>query len=370
MIKGKLCLIFNAAPKYREAIYSLIDEEYDCDWYFGPTHSGIKEMDFNILKNVNHYKIWGNPQASYWQRGIISLLFRRKYNVFLMTAESRSITDYLFFLIARILGKRVYVWTHGWYGKETRYEAAIKHWMFNQVTGIFVYGNYARNLMVDNGIDPKKIYTIHNSLDHEKQLQIREHIQKSDIYKEHFKNEYPTIIFIGRLTLVKKLGMLVQALADLRNKGKYYNLIFVGDGPEKSHLIELALKFGLSDNIWFYGSCYDEDENAKLIYNADVCVSPGNVGLTAIHVMTFGCPVITHNSFKLQMPEFEAITPGRTGDFFTIDDVGSLMDTISLWFVNNVHRREAIRQYCYDEIDNNWTPEFQMKVIRENLYNA
>ena len=138
----------------------MIDNEYDCDWYFGPTHSGIKELDFNALRNVSHYKIWGNSQRLYWQRGIIPILFK-KYSVFLMTAESRSLTDYLFFLIARILGKRVYAWTHGWYGKETRIEEKIKLWMFKQVTGIFVYGNYARKLMINRGIAPKKIHTIH-----------------------------------------------------------------------------------------------------------------------------------------------------------------------------------------------------------------
>ena len=77
MISGRLCLIFNAAPRYREAIYKLIDNEYDCDWYFGPTHSGIKELDFNLLGNVSHYKICGDPQRLYWQKGIIPILFKK-----------------------------------------------------------------------------------------------------------------------------------------------------------------------------------------------------------------------------------------------------------------------------------------------------
>ena len=60
------------------------------------------------------------------------------------------------------------------------------------------------------------------------------------------------------------------------------------------------------------GECYSEETNAKLIYNADLCVAPGNIGLTAIHVMMFGCPAITHNDFKWQMPEFEAIKSMET----------------------------------------------------------
>ena len=53
----------------------------------------------------------------------------------------------------------------------------------------------------------------------------------------------------------------------------------------------------LQDQIWFYGACYDESKLGELIFNADLCVSPGNVGLTAVHSMGYGTPVITHNNF-------------------------------------------------------------------------
>ena len=54
--KKKLCLIYNTAPRYREAIFKAIDQEFDCDWYFGPTKTDIKEMDTSLLKNVKYYK--------------------------------------------------------------------------------------------------------------------------------------------------------------------------------------------------------------------------------------------------------------------------------------------------------------------------
>lgn len=83
-------------------------------------------------------------------------------------------------------------------------------------------------------------------------------------------------------------------------------------------ILKKCIRERVDKNVWFYGSCYDEQTNAELIYNADMCVAPGNVGLTAIHAMTFGCPVITHSDFKWQMPEFEAIHPGKTGDFSSV----------------------------------------------------
>lgn len=366
MIK-KLCVIYNTAPRYREAIFKAIDEEYDCEWYFGETKSDIKEMDLSLLKHACYYKYYGKPSKLYWKKGILPLLFKKENRTFLSLAESHSLTDYFFFGLARFMKKKVYVWTHGWYGKESRLEAALKKWMFRQVNGIFVYSNYGRNLMIKEGIPAEKIFTIHNSLHYDQQKALREAIAPSNIYREHFGNDNSTIIFIGRLTKVKKLDMVVDALANLNVKGEKYNLVFVGDGVERQNLEAKVYAMGLQHNVWFYGACYDEKQNAELIYNADLCVSPGNVGLTAMHALVFGCPVITHNCFKWQMPEFEAIKAGATGAFFEMDNVAALTECISKWFAEKSDKRDEVRQACFNEIDTQWNPYYQMNVIKNNL---
>lgn len=365
----KLCMIYNTAPLYREAVFRAIDKEYDCDWYFGETKSDIKEMDTSLLKNVTYYKSYGNPNKVYWKKGVLRLLFRKKYQTFFMLAEVRSITDWLFFGLAFTFfpKKYIYIWTHGWYGKETGIDAKMKLWLYRHVTGIFVYGDRARKLLIEQGISEKKLFAIHNSLDYDLQKQLRERIKPSNIYKDHFQNEYPTIIFIGRLTKVKKLDMLIDALFLLREKQDLYNLVFVGDGIESVYLKDQVKKYHLENQVWFYGSCYDEFVNAKLIYNADLCVSPGNVGLTAMHSLMFGCPVITHSCFQWQMPEFEAIQAKKTGDFFKMNDTVDLVAVINRWFYLNSNKREEVRKACFNEIDKRWNPDYQLKIIKQNL---
>lgn len=114
---------------------------------------------------------------------------------------------------------------------------------------------------------------------------------------------------------MKKLDQIVEAVGILKQKGENYNIAFVGDGEIRQSLEVEVAKYQLQDNVWFYGPCFDEKINAELIYNADLCVAPGNIGLTAMHVLMFGCPAISHNNFKCQMPEFESIIPGHTGAF-------------------------------------------------------
>ena len=233
-------------------------------------------------------------------------------------------------------------------------------------SGTFVYGDRAKKLMVENGMNGEKIWPIHNCLNHDAHLTIRKELCETHVYKDRFGNDKPNLIFIGRLTPVKKLDMVVQALKICKDKGCLYNMTFIGDGPMREMIENEVKQNGLQDNVWFYGACHDEKKNGELIYNADLCVSPGNVGLTAVHCMTFGTPVITNNDFSHQMPEFETIKQGKTGDFFENNNAENLADIIIRWFRANKDR-QGIRRNCYDVIDNEWTPEYQINIMKEHL---
>ena len=159
--------------------------------------------------------------------------------------------------------------------------------------------------------------------------------------------------------------MRAMKLSD--EKGKNYNLTLIGGGNEKNKLEALTNEMDLENRVWFYGPCYDEKELGNLIYNADLCVAPGNIGLTAMHTLVFGTPAITHNCFKWQMPEFEAIKDGKTGTFFAMDNVEDLSRAIDDWFDQKKDHREEVRQNCMDEIDQFWTPEYQMSVFKQYI---
>lgn len=362
----KICLIYNFAQHYRTEIFQRLDQNFDIDFYFGDKYLDVKKMDYSLLKGKVEEVHNGRIGPFLYQTKVLSLL--RKYDVFLMIGETHSITTWMFMFLSKFYPKkRVYFWCHGWYGKETKVESFMKHILDRMPTGLFIYGNYAKGLMIKEGFDEKKLHVIHNSLAYSKQLETRKQLAPNNLYGEHFGNEDPVLLFVGRLEPVKKLDMILQAMAICRKRGQYYNLIFIGDGHEKERLKALTGELRLNERVWFYGPCYDEGVLGNLIYNSDVCIAPGNIGLTAMHCMVFGTPAITHNCFKWQMPEFEAIHDGVTGTFFTMDDVQSLADSIDHWFATNKNYREEVRRNCMNEIDAHWTPEYQMKVFKQYL---
>lgn len=364
----KLCLLYNYAQHYRYNIFSLMEKELNCDFVFGNSMSDVKKIDYSLLKNFvkevsNRY--FFNGRISY-QVGVIGLL-KKNYSSFIVLGDFTCISTWLFLLRAKVIkGKKVFLWTHGWYGRESFLKCIIKKIFFGLADGVFLYGNYARNLMIQNGIKSSKLFVIHNSLDYTRHITIRNTLTYSDIYKSHFKNDFKNLFFIGRLTFVKQLDLILFALQGLKTNGLNYNLTFIGNGEANIFLRELVNRLGLSENVWFFGECYDESVIAKMIYNADLCVSPGNVGLTAIHSMVFGTPVLTHNCFKNQMPEFEAIKEGVTGGFFNYGNVDSLMTSITKWFCESTNR-DKTRSNCMKEIDSEWNPEFQINIFKRQL---
>src|SRR5690606_13498504 len=145
--------------------------------------------------------------------------------------------------------------------------------------------------------------------------------------------------------------------------GKYINLCIIGDGIERKPLEQMVETLKLNKQISFVGSLYDEKLIADYIYNADICVSPGNVGLTAMHALVFGTPVITNDSFDYQMPEFEAIEVGVSGDFFQDSNADNLARKIELWIESQTDR-EKIRHQCIKKIDLFYNPNYQLKIIK------
>jgi glycosyltransferase involved in cell wall biosynthesis len=364
MRNKKICCIFNYAPHYRYSVYQKMAETFDVNYYFGDKliESGqIKKIEYSQLKGFkgeftikiySHFVIW---------KGLLNLLLKH-YDIYVLTGRTKVINQWVFLFLCKIFNKKTYNWWHGFApGHQLKGFRRIKEkFFFSLFSGHLIYGDKARLYMEEIGFLPEKMNTIYNSLDYDKSLIFRKAPLENPIYHEHFKNSAPTLIFIGRLTKVKKLEMLIEAYYQLEKQGMLLNLVFVGDGPEKDTLEKMA---DGDKRIWFHGALYDEDKIAQLLYNADLCVSPGNVGLTAIHAIYYGLPVITNNNFTTQMPEHEAIIPSKTGDFFKDNDANSLCYTIKKWFNTN-KSREEVRKNCYEIADSKFNPYNQVSILK------
>lgn len=362
----KICMITNIGPHYRYPIFEKMSQELGCDFYLGDkVYLPIKTFNYKDLSGykatlTNHF-----ISNFYWQSNSIRLLFK-KYDTYILDGEPYCLSSWAILAISKLLGKHTIAWTHGWYGRESRLKKILKKVFFSLHTKLLVYNEYSIRLMEQEaGISSQKMYCIANSLDTNMELKIRDKLKDTDIYYNHFNNKYPTIIYCGRIQKWKKLDMILDCMESLNQEGHPINVVFVGKDVENVGLDIIAKNKGLNKQVWFYGPCYDDMLLGELFYNAYACVSPGNVGLTAIHALSFGCPIITHNNFAYQNPEFEAIIPGITGDFFEMDNAKDLKNKIEMWTQKDVISRNKTRIEAFKEIDRKWNINYQIKIIKE-----
>lgn len=363
--KNKLCVVYNFAQLYRESIFKLIDKEWDCDWFFGTNTTDIREMDTTTLRSVKRVTTKRLIGPLEWQSKVGGLIRKRYYQKILMLGEPMVLSTWWLLIQKQLFyrKKKVYLWTHGWYGREGFFKKWLKRMFFGMADHVFTYGEYAKNEAIKQGFKRDRITPIHNSLNHEYQVNLRKRLSSSNIYKDYFGNSNPNLLFIGRLTQIKRLDLLLEAMYIAKKNGHQYNLIIIGNGEKLEELMNLTRDLDLIGNIWFYGESYEDKVNAQLIYDADLCVAPGNVGLTAMHTMVFGTPVLTHDDFQWQMPEFEAIKVNKTGAFFKRNDSEAIADSINSWFAEHPDR-EQVRKACQKEIDRCWNPEYQLGILK------
>ena len=247
----KVLLVYNSAAHYRESVFRSMDGYFDCDYVFGRTLGNIKQFDTSVLKGtvtlVDNKKIG----KFYYQPHVLGKSLGKGYDRYLFLGDTRCISTWLSSILIRLFypSRRIYFWTHGWYGKETKREARLKKRFFRLANGgIFLYGNYARDLMIKEGFDSDKLYVIHNSLTYHRQLELRPDLGKDSIFRDHFRNDSRTLLFVGRLTKVKHLDLLLEALCRTE---RLYNLVIIGDGTEKAALMDQAHQLSLDERVWF-----------------------------------------------------------------------------------------------------------------------
>ena len=353
----KVFYLTNIFPLYRESIWQLLRDEkkYDFHFFFSNQNLfGIKSISPNHHNKYHEIKNHFFLGRLIWQSKFLKELINIKPDILILLGEMNVISNWFIAIYARLFRIKVYYWGHGIYGNESFIKRLFRLLFLKLSYGHILYGEWAKTKLIHNGFDKENIHVVYNSLNYDSQKKYFEKLLKKKTEIKVFK-----LIFVGRLTKTKKIDQLLRALKKISNQIKY-ELNIVGDGSEKSYLVNLKNELRLS-NINFLGPIYEEKAISKLIFNSNVCVSPGNIGLTAMHSLSYGTPVITHNDFKNQMPEAEAITDNINGLFFKKDNIEDLAEKI-LKSSEIKFDKHLVRSI----IDEKFNPNFQ-KQIFDNL---
>jgi colanic acid/amylovoran biosynthesis glycosyltransferase len=135
------------------------------------------------------------------------------------------------------------------------------------------------------------------------------------------------IVCVGRLIHVKGQALLIQAVAELRERGLEARLTLVGAGPERANLEQLGSRLRISEHIVFAGAV-GQDHIQSIYRSADVFCLPS---------LAEGLPVVFMEAMALRIPVVasrimgvpELVEHGRTGLLVTPARLDLLVDALA-----------------------------------------
>ena len=130
--------------------------------------------------------------------------------------------------------------------------------------------------------------------------------------------------FIGRLTPKTKLKLLLDAMAVLEGT----TLAVVGDGDMSAELRDHAIRLGIADRVTWHGPIVDERRIATIANRSRLSVYPVEVGLSTVHALAYGLPVVVHSDRTRHMPEFAVVDQADVAELFENDSSASLAQAL------------------------------------------
>ena len=365
--RRKVALVYPFFAHYRGAILNeLLANSVLTYVLIGGEHGvgGIKPWSPTGDHTIENAPMFRWHGFDLFQPKVLLLPFRRDIDTIIFLGNAKWASTWISAALARLTGKRVLFWTHGWLRNESGLKGFLRRVFYRIANGLLLYGNVAKSIGIGYGFAASRLHVIYNSLDYAAQAALRQAVDRDrlrQIRNEVFGDvQTPIAIFCSRLNKDRRLDLLVEALAILKAQNHPVNLILIGDGPERIALENLASSRGI--RVTFVGECYDEQRIGELTMASNVTVAPGKVGLTVMQSLAYGIPVITHDDSDEQAPEWEAIIPGKTGDLFRHNDATDLARVIRQW-TSTAWPIDSVAQACVSVIERFYNPQFQRWVI-------
>jgi len=241
--KRRVAVVYHFFAHYRAAIMQTLLASEAIDYF----------LISDLHEPSNEIEAWEPPKDRWrwspcfrlganfiWQKGLLRLAMQPETDAIIFLGNANFLSTWCSAGLARLLGKRVLFWTHGWVRDERGLKRLVRNLFYRLAHGLLLYGNRAKAIGIRNGFPKENLYVIYNSLDYRHQSELREAIERSrlsSIRNQFFKNAAcPVLICTGRLNKLKRIDLLLDAMFLLLDEGLHTSLLLVGEGPEEAAL--------------------------------------------------------------------------------------------------------------------------------------
>ena len=154
-----------------------------------------------------------------------------------------------------------------------------------------------RDDLVRHGWPEGKISVVWNAMDPEKDNPDKVDPEEVKRIRENYgvKDDEYMILFIGRLTWVKGVRNLVQAMPYVISEFPNVKLVILGRGEQQRDITEMCKRLGIEDKVVYRFEFVPEHERILHYAAADLCVFPSiyePFGIVCLEAMAMKKPVV------------------------------------------------------------------------------
>lgn len=334
----RLCLLQPALPKYRIPVFRELASRPGIKFrLFYSSDEPVTNVEPSGFEGetIKSRMISKRPRLL-WRQAQIDLIDPSRFDVVMAGWNTRYLSLVPSLLLAHKRGIPTVLWGHGYSKSETFSRRFLRDRTGNLASAILFYGATARNRFVERNGRPERTFVAPNSLD-QREIQAARNawLAKPDELRA-FKEQHgllpgPVLLFVSRLSPENRTDMLLRAGAILRKDYPDLRIVIVGGGAEDASLRAVAKDCGIEDRTIFTGPIYEESQLAPWFISSDLFVYPRNVGLSLLHAMGYGLPVITTDYEPSWAPEVDALQPwinGMTYQDGSIDALAHIVGTV------------------------------------------
>lgn len=346
--KNTVVLLVPIIAHYRKDVYKNLSGSPDFNFIFfgGNNYESIKRTDElnSFISNYFSFKI-GKHKFYYLKGAIRKILKINPRTIISSGVDFHLIHILLLFIIYRvILRRKFYWWSQGTVGHQGRLGWFIRKVVYKLSSGIMLYSSSGYQNLLKMKIRPNKLTILNNCLNNEDYG----YLQYNILRRKEQTNEIK-ILFTGRISEKVDIELLIKSIAYYSNKFKKIICNVIGGG-DVNYYSEIAKKYKISSQINFVGPLYGNNAH-KYFLESDLFVYPGGIGLSILHALSFGLPVLTTNKMEIHNPEVELLKPGINGDYYIDNDYKSLAETIYKWCNHISKARNKYASNCINTIE-------------------
>ncbi len=288
------------------------------------THASARDLPLKY----HRIKQW---LGCYWIEGVPGDWNLTVGDVVVVPGAVQYLNNLLIWRKARECGAGIVWWGQGWSYGSTPARSAFKRRAAGFADSILLYTEHEAEAYRKVGCG-KPVFGANNCLDEEEIQTAISHWTEERLagfQAQHGLQNRNVVLFSGRLSGKQNLSVLLRGLGCLAKDDPSCLLVVIGDGSQRPELERLAASLGIADHIRWVGALYQEEALAPWFLSAVCFAYPAPIGLSLIHALNYGLPVITHDQCLHHGPEIAALVPGANGLLFQEGNPRELADNVS-----------------------------------------